>query len=344
MKVNLTTAIASFVVWTMCLLSFSQWRGRESPCRLRLPVAEKVLEQKPTTAKQVPDQGSSIVKQVHHLDQRSLGSETQHHAFEKYTYVDDGGDTQSCFKANSKSQKGEEFQIQQLFFKNVFNGTFIEMGALDGILFSNTLAFERCQKWTGLLLEGNPQNYKSLVKNRPNGIVVKTHAAVCKPPQTTVQFTVGGGPVAGSTTGMSPDYVKRWGSSNGANKGKYVKVPCYPMQQLLHEAHLDTKVIDFWSLDVEGAELISLETVDWKRVEIHVILCELDPFDVKKNQNIRKLLRDLDYVECPWSTSPWNSGLFVLRKSPHTCPLEILCGNKDCETRKNEFDIHGNVK
>lgn len=43
------------------------------------------------------------------------------------------------------------------------NGFFIECGALDGEIRSNTLYFERYLGWTGLLIEGDPSNFNAMV-------------------------------------------------------------------------------------------------------------------------------------------------------------------------------------
>ena len=51
--------------------------------------------------------------------------------------------------------------------KEYCNGTFVEMGALDGDRKSNTWVFEEYFKWTGLLIEANPINAQKLIINRP---------------------------------------------------------------------------------------------------------------------------------------------------------------------------------
>ena len=51
------------------------------------------------------------------------------------------------------------------------------MDALDGIIFSNTLMFEQCLGWNGLLIEANPQTLALLQENRPCGITIG--AAAC---------------------------------------------------------------------------------------------------------------------------------------------------------------------
>ena len=57
------------------------------------------------------------------------------------------------------------------------NGIFVEMGALDGVLFSNTKFFEDARNWRGLLIEPNSVEFEKLSVNRPNAISV--NAAVC---------------------------------------------------------------------------------------------------------------------------------------------------------------------
>ena len=55
--------------------------------------------------------------------------------------------------------------INQNIFKNrIKNGFFIEAGAHDGELISNTLFFELKQSWTGLLIEPNPDAFEVLNK------------------------------------------------------------------------------------------------------------------------------------------------------------------------------------
>ena len=58
-----------------------------------------------------------------------------------------------------------------MFFKNKKNGTYIELGALDGILYSNTKFFEDFLSWKGILIEPHPYKFQSLKINRPNNFL-----------------------------------------------------------------------------------------------------------------------------------------------------------------------------
>ena len=75
--------------------------------------------------------------------------------------------------------KGEESFSQckqDLFVKYYFSSTkkdffiFVDIGANDGMTFSNTMALEKSnnQKWRGICIEADPEVYSLLKKNRPN--------------------------------------------------------------------------------------------------------------------------------------------------------------------------------
>ena len=62
-------------------------------------------------------------------------------------------------------QANQPIIIDEKIFKNrIRNGFFIEAGAYDGEKFSNTLFFELKQRWTGLLIEPNPDAFELLKK------------------------------------------------------------------------------------------------------------------------------------------------------------------------------------
>ena len=62
-------------------------------------------------------------------------------------------------------QANQPILIDEKIFKNrIKNGFFIEAGAYDGEALSNTLFFELKQRWTGLLIEPNPDAFELLKK------------------------------------------------------------------------------------------------------------------------------------------------------------------------------------
>ena len=58
-------------------------------------------------------------------------------------------------KGKDYSQDGQSKVIDEIF-KGKVCGTFVEVGAADGKVFSNTLYHEVSRAWRGILVEPNP--------------------------------------------------------------------------------------------------------------------------------------------------------------------------------------------
>ena len=149
--------------------------------------------------------------------------------------------------------------------------TYLEIGALDGFKYSNTLYLEKFFNWGGLLIEGHPHNAQNLIANRgKSGRNVIFNEAICRTPGT-VNFTNNpGSGTAGVMETMDAEYMKKW--SKRFRHG-FVTVPCRPLSDLVRLAGIQE--IDFFSLDVEGAELLVLQTFDWS-VPVKMFCIELD--------------------------------------------------------------------
>jgi hypothetical protein len=68
------------------------------------------------------------------------------------------------------SQCKEDKVIYDKYIKNlnIIKPIYLEMGAMNGVDYSNTYFFEKELGFTGILIEPNPFNYKKLIENRPN--------------------------------------------------------------------------------------------------------------------------------------------------------------------------------
>lgn len=222
----------------------------------------------------------------------------------------------------SQSQSGEENLLRDWFnWGEKLSGTYVEMGALDGYKLSNTLALATCQKWSGVLIEADPTNFALIASNvekynRPN--VTSIYGAVCTPPKTSVFFlaqerSVGSSAATGGVEDeMLPGFKAHW-HPDGAKHGKGVHVPCQPMSQYLD----GVSHVDLFSLDVEGAELVVLETIDFTRVTIDVFVIEFDAEMIRsaKGKQIMELLEGVGYKECETLKVP-RSKTFA-RKAAH---------------------------
>lgn len=144
-------------------------------------------------------------------------------------------------------------------------GVFLELGALDGVTFSNTLILEQCYGWNGVLIEAQPSNAAKLRINRPCTAVIEA-VGICSsthnPPYIRMSREEGTAFDLSVNTQTNIDQVK------------YDEVPCKPLSKILQ--HHGVSHIHFMSLDVEGAELKVLETMDWNAVKIDVLMVESD--------------------------------------------------------------------
>merc|ERR1719240_922416 len=87
------------------------------------------------------------------------------------------------------SQFREDQQLFARYFCNLRRGTYVEIGANDGMTASNTLQFERHFQWSGVLIEAGPDNIPKLLQSRPSNTIIPE--AVC-PKQGTLAFFTGG--------------------------------------------------------------------------------------------------------------------------------------------------------
>ena len=66
--------------------------------------------------------------------------------------------------------------------------------------------------------------------------------------------------------------VSGWSKSEVEAKAKVTKVTCLPLYTIL--LAVGNPIVDFFSLDVEGAELEILKTIPWDKVHIKVSLAK----------------------------------------------------------------------
>lgn len=164
---------------------------------------------------------------------------------------------------------------------NQRTGIFLEMGALDGITFSNTLMFEQCLGWDGLLVEANPTSFAKLKENRPCAVTIGE--AACSVEDGPTLRMSGAEGVAAVID--DEDHVDSF------------EVPCRPLSQMLEENGVDR--INFFSLDVEGAELEVLKTLDWNKVKIDVLMLEAEflfQAHEQTNDTTNKIIAVRDFV------------------------------------------------
>lgn len=162
------------------------------------------------------------------------------------------------------SQNGEDLALWDLFDRKR-EGFYVEVGAYDGVGFSNTYFFEAIG-WTGVLVEAAPELYARCTASRPYSTAV--HAA-CGAADGTVPFTVVRGEQGVATlSSMTPDRARI------EREGGRVEVVDVPLRRLDDILAAVTGPIDFVSIDVEGAEIDVLSGFDLERFRPRVLVIE----------------------------------------------------------------------
>lgn len=179
-------------------------------------------------------------------------------------------------KGPSWSQNGQDQYIDNLFNKKR-NGFFVEIGGYDGETFSNTLFLEKERGWDGLLVEANPYTYKQMVARDRNCYMFNSCISNTLSNMT---FIIGG--ALTSAFDLTSQYHRKRIDADAILYGgkdptwehakENVNVKCYSLMTIMDA--LNRSRIDYFSLDVEGAELIILNSIDWKTIDIDVFTIE----------------------------------------------------------------------
>lgn len=198
------------------------------------------------------------------------------------------------------SQSQEDRHLM-MFFNGLCNGTYVELGALDGLLFSNTHVFNKALQWKGLLIDASPSNHAKLQSNRPDEISV-INSAICNTHKT-VHY-VEAGAVGGVWEFSTNEFREKWWGNEKKISDAQV-VQCLPLRDIFLNYGFPFYA-DFFSLDVEGSELSVLESINFKNAVFGIILIEADIMNVTKNIAVRQLLISNGYIFLYWyQRSDW---------------------------------------
>eukprot|EP00191_Tetraselmis_sp_GSL018_P013002 CAMPEP_0177586924 /NCGR_PEP_ID=MMETSP0419_2-20121207/5352_1 /TAXON_ID=582737 /ORGANISM="Tetraselmis sp., Strain GSL018" /LENGTH=193 /DNA_ID=CAMNT_0019076889 /DNA_START=451 /DNA_END=1032 /DNA_ORIENTATION=+ len=169
----------------------------------------------------------------------------------------------------------------------------MEMGALDGMKFSNTYAFSKALNWTGVLIEPSPSSFRRLQKNRPESTNI--NAAVCER-ERSVRFVGRGTEVDGIWEFMAPSFRKQFHKRLLRGRRSSNTIQCKPLTSLVDTSN--NPYFDFFSLDVEGAELQVLRSIDFSKIGFGVVFFEADGRNAAKEKEATKILKEAGYKFC----------------------------------------------
>lgn len=177
--------------------------------------------------------------------------------------------------------KQDEYIFNNFFKDKKKPGFFLEIGADDGIRFSNCKFFEETLNWNGIAIEARKDAYDKLITNRKCNCI---HAILSDVEENTNFLNIKGYGLglSGLINKYDPKHINRINQEikNPNNKGhEIINVQTEKLNNLLDKYNI--KNIDFLSIDTEGSELAILKTIDFKKYNIDVITIE-DNYQAKE--------------------------------------------------------------
>lgn len=145
-------------------------------------------------------------------------------------------------------QKGQDKWIIDTIFNYKTKGYFVDLAATDGIKINNTLLLERQLNWNGICIEPNPYYFDKLKKNR---ICNVTDIVVDQTNDNEINFRIDNGELGGIVDNDTDNNHEIRGEE--LKKAKILKLKTKTLEYVLDYFNAP-KIIDYLSLDVEGAE------------------------------------------------------------------------------------------
>lgn len=185
------------------------------------------------------------------------------------------------------SHQGEDGPIQMMF-KWKKNGVYVDVGAYDPVLYSNTYGLYR-SGWHGLVIDPNESLRSRYALMRPRDTFVALAVGEREEEKTFYQFA------DGAYNTFDGERAREWERLRGMKIEKTAPVRFKPLSKILRESNIER--IDFMNVDVEGLDLEVLKTHDWN-MKPRVIAVEDERFDPDspRQSEVYNFLHDKGYV------------------------------------------------
>ena len=170
-------------------------------------------------------------------------------------------------------------------------GTFLEIGAWDGQIISQTAWFEKNKGWKGLCVDPFPRNFEKRTCKVCSMAISKDGQ-----PREFVKVTIDrryGGDVS-YFSGFRDSLTEHWDLIHDHCDYTIVTVPTITMASLYKTYKLPSH-IDFLSVDVEGAEAEVLMNIDWT-IWSYGMICFENNLNEQLRLGIDAMLRAHGYI------------------------------------------------
>ena len=187
---------------------------------------------------------------------------------------------------NSSSQWSQD--IFALYASNCKkNALFLEIGGADGFTHSNTYSLENHYGWEGTLVEPDPYQFKQLRASRSKSLLVN---AAISPNDKDEMLRLR---IAGQLSALEGHEGKDMHLATRLSRKKFTKTNAISLTKLLSE-----KKYDYFSLDIECAELAILRSIKWETILKPSALTIEHAFREDDKRDIIDILKTHGYIEC----------------------------------------------
>ena len=186
----------------------------------------------------------------------------------------------------SMSQVGQDYWVYGEVFNEMKSGYFLDIGAHDGVGLSNTFLLETRYRWKGLCIEANPETYSDLKRNRTCLCI----NACVDSEESTVTFAL---------RGVMEGIVSGDCDNNDSAGFRTVEIKAMSLSEILLE-HDAPQVIDYLSIDIEGAEDRALLSFPFSHFTFNCITIERPSRELRGKLNEHKyiLIKEIPGLDC----------------------------------------------
>ena len=192
---------------------------------------------------------TALIKEVLFTEEQKLLS----------NFIESVGDKNKIIKSQLLQDAFASFIVGDLFDK-----TFLEFGATDGISLSNSYMLENNFGWTGILAEPSPQWYEALKNNRPNTEIITD--CIWKSSGEKLDFFVSDIGILSTLVDFKHSDLDSMPGNTEARiqDGKVVEVNTISINDVM-EKNFNGNAPSYLSIDTEGSEYEILKSLDFEK-------------------------------------------------------------------------------
>jgi len=209
------------------------------------------------------------------------------------TAATESADWRTRLQQKAVSQLGQDLWVlEETDYKR--EGFFVEFGATDGVLLSNTWLLEREFGWKGICAEPNPKFFEQLKKNRGCDV---SDAYIGGHTGATVEFILSDAYGGSSEYAADDQHAAKREAYRQA--GQVMTMVAVSLNDFL-EQHGVPRDIDYISIDTEGSEYEILSTFPFDQWRVRLFTIEHN--FTERRKDIRRLMEQNGYTcqEAKW--------------------------------------------